>query len=196
MFICPEPGMWYQIYNILEKAWEDKGAKGTPPPIPLILAGWNISDDYQKYNRWKDTIIWAQENNFIHLFPKILEKDSYYLDEIPERDWPINNSKDCDFDPKFKPTKEQVNETMDRLLDKWSQIISPPLNEITIPLKLTGPKKRRLVILAEPEEEPPWGSWNAITQNSRSFTRFRKAINDFIKPLEIDHIDFEFRPKE
>jgi hypothetical protein len=55
-------------------------------------------------------------------------------------------------------------------------------------LSFTGKKKRRLLVFADPQITPPWGSWFALASGAqrRAFTQFRKAVNDAISPLHVD----------
>ena len=54
-------------------------AKGLPmPPIPLILAGWVFSNDREKKQRWDDTVIYAKQHGYTHLFEH-LSDDSFYF---------------------------------------------------------------------------------------------------------------------
>ena len=39
------------------------------PPVPLILAGWNFSEDWQKKDRWLEIIKWANDNGCSDLIP-------------------------------------------------------------------------------------------------------------------------------
>lgn len=54
-------------------------AKGLhPPPIPLILAGWNFSNDYEKKSRWKETVNWANGHDCADLISGLKDNEFYY----------------------------------------------------------------------------------------------------------------------
>lgn len=77
-FICPYPMRWNQIYKDLGEAYESSTGKKLPltsldvwwvggPPTPLILGGWVFSNDDDKRERWKETLLWAEKHNLLHL---------------------------------------------------------------------------------------------------------------------------------
>jgi len=47
------------------------------PPIPLILAGWNFSEDWQKKERWLNTLSWAKEMHCDFLIPELDPNEKY-----------------------------------------------------------------------------------------------------------------------
>lgn len=55
MFISPKPNKWYQIYQCLKSHWENEIPSSIPPPVALVLGGWNFSNDSDKKNRWEKT---------------------------------------------------------------------------------------------------------------------------------------------
>ena len=79
--ICPNPVPWNDVYKHLTR--HAKATKCVPPlpPIPLILAGWVFSDDFQKKDRWDETVRWANENGCDELVNMILDSDFYSLVE-------------------------------------------------------------------------------------------------------------------
>src|SRR6267378_1882004 len=56
----------------------------------------------------------------------------------------------------------------------------------------SGRKQRRSVVEADASYKPHWGGWDWLVKgpDRRAFTRLRTAINAFISPLEVDHVDF------
>lgn len=75
--ICPLPIKWNAIYNALEEA-RKKSANPIPPsPIPLILAGWSYSTDFDKRIRWEETIQWAEQHGFEHLLQGVNDDEWY-----------------------------------------------------------------------------------------------------------------------
>ncbi len=50
----------------------------------------------------------------------------------------------------------------------------------------------KVIVFANEEYQPPWGSWHKLSNDvsRRQFTIFRKAINDIIAPIFIDHVEF------
>ena len=66
-YLYPQEGPWHEIYKIL-KAKESK----TPPPTPILLAGWHIASEQQKRDRFIEYIEWADENHIIEEIEKLL----------------------------------------------------------------------------------------------------------------------------
>ncbi|MBU1370821.1 MAG: hypothetical protein KJ578_04605 [Bacteroidetes bacterium] len=78
-YISPNPKSWHKIHGLLTQFWEEKLNKTVPkPPVPLILNGWVFSSDFEKKNRWLETLKWAEENNCSHLIPQLSEEDKYF----------------------------------------------------------------------------------------------------------------------
>ena len=96
------------------------------------------------------------------------------------------------FEPRPKPSQEEANNALILLKQDWESVVGPDLAEATHPLKFTGKKLRRLVVQADANVKPPWGTWMALDpgENRRAFTEFRSTVNKQIHPLFVDHIDF------
>jgi len=78
-FISPIPKIWHEIHQGLNNYWKKElDSKGAKPPIPLILAGWNFSSDFEKSERWKSTLDWAEERNCLHLIKDLGDDEKYY----------------------------------------------------------------------------------------------------------------------
>lgn len=78
-FISPIPKIWHEIHQNLEIYWKNEfDSKGDKPPIPLILAGWNFSSDFEKSERWKSTLKWAEERNCKHLIKDLGDDEKYH----------------------------------------------------------------------------------------------------------------------
>src|SRR5688572_10465584 len=58
--VCPEPRLWYDIYQRLVEATQGGRTLIAKPPRPLILGGWWGSSDLEKQVRWRETIEWAK----------------------------------------------------------------------------------------------------------------------------------------
>jgi hypothetical protein len=88
--------------------------------------------------------------------------------------------------------EQDAEKAVASLKDQWVEIAGHELSQVTSPLKLTGIKKRRLLVNADFNHTPPWGSWFQLSnsQERREFTRLREAVNKAIYPLMVDHIDF------
>ena len=82
VFICPQPQDWHDIHTRLKNAWEEAGGRGSPPPVPLILAGWAFSSDADKKDRWEQTITWAKGEGLEQLIPELTPEMEYRVDEI------------------------------------------------------------------------------------------------------------------
>ncbi len=78
-YICPIPKKWHEIHQLLSNHWEkNSGLQNKKPPTPIILAGWNFSDDWQKKERWLETIKWVKENQCEHLIPELAQDEKYF----------------------------------------------------------------------------------------------------------------------
>jgi hypothetical protein len=78
-YICPVPKKWHEIHQVLQYHWETKlHGTGVKPPVPLILAGWNFSEDWQKKERWIETISWAKYMGLDHLIPNLSPDEKYF----------------------------------------------------------------------------------------------------------------------
>lgn len=194
-FVCPRLDRWEVIDRRLCLAWEDAGKKGTPPPTPLILAGWCGSNDYEKGARWRETAEWAERYGFDHFTPELSPEEIHSVTEMsPYYLGPTGKPMKLRWksDPKKVPSPEEVDQASRKLNDGWETIVGTDLAKITSPQGFFGANKRRLVVRARMSADPPWGSWTSLApdERRRSFTQFREAISKAIAPLEVDHIDF------
>ena len=189
--VCPRPNVWAELHRRLQEASTTN--RLPPPPVPLILAGWWGSNDVQKQNRWQEALAWAERYGLGALLGDVAEESmytvaklSYHIAEDDQARRELNWSSDS------KPRADAVARTkaMEVLQANWAKIAGAELAAITLPLRLTGSKGRRLEVLVKTEDAPPWGSWTALDERRRSFTAFRTAVNRAIAPLEVDHIDF------
>lgn len=194
------PKGWHRFYLFL-KAKKHTGEKD--PPVPLILAASGESSA-NKHRVLAEQLQWAVENG-------CLDEAIRYLRDIPPEGWdssPLERWNQehypkpdgtygptylkWSFDPKPKTSAERAAEVIETLRAHWDEIAGPELARITFPLRLSGAKGRRLVVLVRSDAIPPWGSWIALDDgpNRRYFTRFRRAVNAAAQPVEVDHIDF------
>ena len=60
--ICPLPSQWAKIHAALLDHAAHHDCDPQEPPKPLILAGWNFSEDDDKSRRWAETVQWAKKN--------------------------------------------------------------------------------------------------------------------------------------
>src|SRR5262245_37261291 len=84
--VCPMPSVWARIHRRLVDAWEQAGAEGEEPPMPLILAGWAYSNDAAKHDRWLDTIEWARRAGFASLIPELKPGERLEVRELSTYD--------------------------------------------------------------------------------------------------------------
>lgn len=78
-YISPVPSVWHNIHLALLKYWELNLQRSvSKPPIPLILAGWNFSEDWEKKLRWTETLNWAKEHKCEHLITEFSPADKYF----------------------------------------------------------------------------------------------------------------------
>ena len=163
--------------------------------MPLILAGWALSDEIEKMRRWEETVAWAKSNGCAEIVA-LLAEDFYYADRPTSyvvgpgggpmyRPW--------DFEKKERPPPNQILQYLETLNSHWRDIVGPELAQSTRPLAFTGKKARRLLIRADPTARPPWGGWSHLSPvepERRMFTSFRASINTAIAPHEVDHLEF------
>lgn len=78
-YIAPHPNIWHKIHLCLTDYWQNALRRApSKPPIPLILNGWVFSSDFEKKNRWNETLQWAEMNNCMHLIPDLSEEEKYF----------------------------------------------------------------------------------------------------------------------
>jgi hypothetical protein len=193
--VCPFPSAWHAAHQRLEDAAARRDC--TPPslPSPLILTGWVITNDVEKMHRWNETVSWAETNGCRNVVDDIPEEQYYFVHRL----WaggisPLGGPYFLprNWKPRRRPSHEEVDQALQRLIADWRDIVWLELGEITQPLKFTGRKKRRLLVLAVASTSPPWGTWSERSKPHRrmTFTSFRAAINAAIAPHEVDHIEF------
>jgi hypothetical protein len=124
-FICPLPSKWNQIYQILLEAWELNQQGMHPPPKPLILAGWNYTNDVEKRMGWNCTISWAKNMGITHLVPELTPEQCYFVEElstysIGPMGGPIYLA--WDFTPKTKPSADSIEAALVKLNYGWNDI--------------------------------------------------------------------------
>jgi hypothetical protein len=182
---------WDEIYQQLCAAV----AGTSKPPVPLILNGWWGTNDIEKANRWRQTVDWAKRHGLEQYVQ--LGRNEWYTVESPSSYaiGPMGGPLylDWKFTPAIKHPPETVLGAFQRLTQRWREV-TEELSGITLPLRITGKKDRRLVVAVYNETSPPpWGNWHALPSGElrRKFTAFRAAVNHIVAPLEIDHIDFE-----
>jgi len=192
----PMPSDWAKVHDALTKAWIIRSDNTVPkPPTPLILAGAAFSTAGEIRSRWIDLIKWSNEFGFAEILLNNLgfAPDVDVAEQIAGvkdagRGHPVLG--DQFQQTKLKPTNEAVRIALDLLVQDWAEIVGEELAGFTKPRKFTGHKCRRLVVSADPEYVPPWGRWHSASKNPESFTKFRRAVNNAISPLEVDVIDF------
>jgi hypothetical protein len=131
-----------------------------PSAGPTDIDGWVISNDVEKMNRWRETVAWAEENGCRRVVDEIPDEHYYYVrrlwaGDISPLGAPYFHTRN--WKPRRRPSEEEVQQSLQRLLADWPDIVWLELGEITRPLKFTGRKKRRLVVLAVASASPPLG---------------------------------------
>lgn len=193
----PMPWDWAQLYGLLSNAWAEKADSGVPePPVPLILAGAAFSSAMAIRQRWVELIHWSNNNGFAEIFLEALPPPP--LEDVATRiaGVSVDGSGWCpefgeqNHEPKIRPSKEAVAAALKTLQAQWAEVVGHKISSHTRPHRFTGSKLRRLVVIADENYSPPWGSWYFIEKNPRTFTAFRKSINAAISPLEVDTVTF------
>ena len=75
--ICPLPSNWAMIHSALLDHAKKSVCVPQEPPKPLILAGWNFTDDEEKLERWQQTVQWANVNGCVPIV-SCLDEDGWY----------------------------------------------------------------------------------------------------------------------
>ena len=192
--VCPNPPIWVDVYQALEREWKLRERIDDPPPIPLVLAGWIYSSDRDKQDRWNLTVDWANRHKMVHLIPE-LDEDQYYQTHVLSTSYPEQN-----YGPQFhprseRPSDEAIDQALTHLQQNWTSVAGSILSELTSPIKFTGGKARRLLVAVIKDGNPPWGHWESFSINGdkQAFSAFRRRINDAIEPLHVDHVDFTYK---
>jgi hypothetical protein len=194
--ICPNPIPWSSAFERLKLHATSRHCIPPSPPLPLILAGWAYTNDCEKMQRWEETVAWAERNGCTEIVSEIPDSDFYSVDSpttysIGPSGGPMYRS--WDFDPKPRPSSEEICRCLVALTNGWSEIVGEDLARVTRPLAFSGMKARRLLVHADANARPPWGEWFRLSRlepERRTFTQFRAAINKAIAPHETDHVDF------
>lgn len=190
--ICPLPTVWARLHQRLHDA---SATYGYPlPPKPLILVGWTYSNDVEKRTRWKETVAWAERHGLTALLDDIAEESMYSVAEpYHGQIGPMGGKMylPWSYEPKPRFDAAAKSRALEVLRKNWASIAGE-IASSTAPAHFTGSKSRRLVVSVINDAAPPWGSWTAFVpgETRRSFTALRKAVNQAIVPLEVDHIDF------
>jgi len=193
----PLPADWEKIHSKLTQFMAYRNDSTTPkPPVPLILAGAAFSSAADIKQRWVEFIVWAHTYGFAAEMEAILPpspgidvaKQIAGVSADGTGWWPEFGEQFQQH--KHKPSKSLEGEMFSHLFNDWIIIVGYELGSATKPLRFAGKKRRRLIVAADPSDTPPWGSWSSLGMDRQAFTKFRKAINDAITPMEIDHITF------
>ena len=190
--VCPNPRVWCDVHRRLAAFSQERLLDS--PPGPIILSGWWYTNDTEKQRRWFEMVEWATVHSCKDLLD--LHDDDFYVVEtltthqidpmggVQKRPW--------SFETKPIPSDDTIKTATQVLSEHWSEIVGEALAAMTTPLRFTGEKKRRLLVLHR-DGSPPWGDWRSLSHvegERRTFTSFRSAINSAITPHEIDHVDF------
>ena len=193
--ICPLPKHWNQVTKLHRKAAERDQRSIPNPPVPLILNGWVYSNDLEKRERWNQTIDWAEKWGFSEIIRGLEPQMKYWVEHPSEYVvGPMGGPMHLPWSFESKPnvSHREAEQAVGVLRSKWGNISGSNLCKVTWPLRLTGRKRRRLVVYADPGARALWGTWTELSAGTkrREFTRFRAVVNTAINPLEINHIDF------
>ncbi len=192
--VCPNPGVWHRTFEHLTRVAAERGVREAPPK-PLILGGWNFSNDLEKKARWDATVAWAKDHGLQNEI-EVGDADYYRVDElygglIGPLGGPMYLS--WRFESLPKPDRVVVESRLSALRERWRTIAPPEVTAVTEPRRITGTKGRRLELwVTDPSVVPPWGTWTSLARDERrrSFTNFRDAVNRCLSPHAVDHIDF------
>lgn len=185
--VCPLPIHWHLLHQRLTEISSHR--RLPPPPIPLVLAGWNFSSDIGKQARWLETIEWAKRVGLEHELSELSPEAMYRVSELSS--WvPYGNHTYGGHAPRQKLSQAERARICDDLRSHWPEIVGEPIASRKIPLRLIGRKGRRLLVQADEAFQPPWGTWFRLSGSRSTFTAFRASINAHVAPSHIDHVDF------
>jgi hypothetical protein len=193
--VCPNASLWVNIYQRLDEAWKKLGSSESPPPMPLVLAGWVYSSDCDKQQRWKETLEWASRHSLSELIPNLSDSD-YYTTDWLSTSYPEQHYRSDRYAVRTRPSQAAIKRALEVLKRDWNLIAGEELGGVCEPHSLTGAKARRLLVTVFREASPPWGTWFSLSPKPKreTFTSFRKRINQTIAPdVYVDHVDFELR---
>jgi len=77
--ICPEPGKWHELWEMLPD--KHRVGSGWNPPLPLILVAWDHTCGLEKILRLKQHLEYAAEKGVldqVELFLKNLTRDEWF----------------------------------------------------------------------------------------------------------------------
>ena len=78
-FICPEPGIWNDVFKNLKSYASKNDCNPKEPPAPLVLGRWFHSSDKLKEERWNETKNWARVNNCSHLLSELNSNQFHFV---------------------------------------------------------------------------------------------------------------------
>ena len=82
--VCPMPQYWSQLWEMLPRKMQ-KPNGGWEPPMPLILAAWDQTTDFDKQVRLREHIMWAEFVGFteeIDRFLRGLDEDEWHCETV------------------------------------------------------------------------------------------------------------------
>ncbi len=80
--ICPKPQKWQELWDLLPNKQRIEGRWN--PPLPLILAAWWETNDFEKKERLYAHIHYAESENALDLICE-------YLENLTNDDWIYKN---------------------------------------------------------------------------------------------------------
>ena len=93
---------------------------------------------------------------------------------------------------------DEYQDALAKIRERWPEAIGGVLAAITEPWMFSGRKRRRLIVLVRGPGIAPWGTWHslsAVEAERRTFTEFRRRVNDIIAPHGVDHVEFRQTPE-
>ena len=194
--VCPNIGVWNDIYKKLKKIASADPAIPAPP-IALILAGWNFSDDFEKKSRWDNTLEWIAKYGGEDLISALTDEDYYCVEKLSRPAY-LDYQYGETSPPAIRPADDELTNLLKKLSELWDQIAGND-SRLTMPLVFSGTKARCLIVEYDTDSLPSWGTWgnepggyhDQNFTNKASFTALRQRINDAIHPHKVDHVVFD-----
>jgi len=195
--ICPNPPVWAKVWQDLREAAKERGIE-EKPPTPLILTGWCASNDLDKKLRWEETVVWARkrglEDKVRVAIQDMYRTVAFYRGPVG----PLGGAVYLPWrsDPVERPDPELLRDRLAALKGVWRSLEPRVVTQATDPIRFTGKTRRLEVQILDPSVKPPWGTWTRLAPNPnrKNFTSLRAALNQTLRPHEVDHVAFVVNP--
>jgi hypothetical protein len=200
--ICPLPRTWITVVKRLEAYAREHACEPRSPPDPLVLSGWTFSNDAEKAQRWEATVEWARRNGCDGLLADVPDSEFFALSIRVAYETGVSGEHTSPHGSPplgVRPSVLIQAAWLGVLQRRWREIAGENLATGMRPLAFVGEAFRSLLVEADANLRPPWGTWTEIYPDQpsrRAFRTFRAAVNRAIAPHEVYHIEFRLSGAE